>query len=235
MKRLNILFSLTSLTVLLVTIERFSFTTHIILQPYNFLRLHEAFQMTVLILLTVIIPFFILKEVSNNFRSLQSKKGRILGAIFITGIYFYATGNGLHEIASYYVNSFCDPKHLTTLLCHSLFFNDYYTGNIVYFVGAALFTSVLLIFERNSPRKDISKSGYILLFFNSIMYAFTIFAYAGFDIVLVGLVYGVVMSIVSLGFLLTTPLSKKFFPFTVYTTTLYLIGTLGALFVRLIR
>jgi hypothetical protein len=49
MKRLQILFSLNSLAVVLVSIERFSFTTHILLQPYHFLRLHEVIQITVVL------------------------------------------------------------------------------------------------------------------------------------------------------------------------------------------
>ena len=45
MKRLHVLFSLNSLAVVLVSIERFSFTTRVLLQPYQFLRLHEAVQL----------------------------------------------------------------------------------------------------------------------------------------------------------------------------------------------
>src|SRR5579859_1640300 len=105
MKRLNVLLTLSSFVVLLVTIERFSFTTNVVLQPYNFLRLHEVIQTTVIILATVLILFFLFKEVSQNFTLLQSKKGTVLGLLFITGIYFYATGNGMHELASYLFNT----------------------------------------------------------------------------------------------------------------------------------
>src|SRR5262249_36629037 len=102
MKRLHILFSLTSLSVVLVTLERFSFTTRILLQPYSFLKLHEAIQMLVLILATVLIPFFLFKTVTNDFALLKTnKKNLFLGVLFITGIYFYASGNAFHELASF--------------------------------------------------------------------------------------------------------------------------------------
>src|SRR5579872_1187583 len=104
MKRLHILLTLSSINVILVSIERFSPTTTILLQPDNFLRLHEMIQMTLLILFTVIIPAFVLRELTVNFKLLQSKKGAALGLLFTVGIYFYATGNGLHEVASFLLN-----------------------------------------------------------------------------------------------------------------------------------
>src|SRR5258706_15442346 len=111
MKRLHLLLSLSSLNVILVTIERFSPTTKILLQPYGFLRLHEVVQMTTLILLTVIIPVLIFKEVSQN------KINWKLLSVFIVGIYFYATGNGLHEVSSFNFNSFCNVKAFANNLC----------------------------------------------------------------------------------------------------------------------
>src|SRR5438045_629752 len=100
MKRLHILFTVTSIEVLLVIIERLSFTTKIILQPDSFLRLHEVVQMSVLILISVILPFLLLKEVTDNFALLKTKNSLWITLAFVIGVYFYATGNGAHEIAS---------------------------------------------------------------------------------------------------------------------------------------
>src|SRR5438067_7579733 len=138
MKRLHILFSLNSLAVVLVSIERFSFTTRVLLQPYQFLRLHEALQIGVLILATVLIPFFLLREVTGNFSLLakDKRRGMVLGSVFLAGIYFYASGNAFHELASFLFNQYCDVTSVSGPLCASLFFNDYYTGNVLYFIGA---------------------------------------------------------------------------------------------------
>src|SRR5581483_3950424 len=105
MSKLNKLFSLYSLVVILVSVERYSPTTKILLQPYSYLRLHEVLQMTVLILLSVVIPFFILRLLTHNFELLKTQKGFILALLFIVGVYFYATGNGLHEVASHAFNT----------------------------------------------------------------------------------------------------------------------------------
>lgn len=234
MKKLNYLFTLTSLIVLLVTIERFSFTTKIILQPYNFLRLHEVVQMCVIILASLIIPFFLLKELSGNFSLIKSKKGTILATIFIIGIYFNATGNGVHEVASYIFNTFCNTKHITGTLCGSAFFNDYYFGNILYFIGALLFTVALILIEKIKPSVWIkTKSDYALLIINSIVYAFTIFAYAGFDRVLVGLIYGIVTTVIILFLLFTSKTKINNLPFTLYSAIAYTLGTIASIMVRL--
>lgn len=233
MKKINLYLTLTSLNVLLVTIERFSFTTKIILEPYSFLRLHEVFQMTFVILVTVLIPFLILKEVTRNFDALKSRRGTFLGLIFVTGIYFYATGNGVHEVASYLFNTFCDVKNFTSTLCGSMFFNDYYFGNILYFVGALLFTTVLILFERQHPIKNFTSKDMIILLINAVVFAFTIFAYAALDRVLVGLAYSLIAALLSLYLLFSA--KKKFteIPYTTYAAFAYTLASIAALVVRL--
>src|SRR5689334_14643086 len=105
MHRLNWLFTFSSINVLLVTIERFSFTTHVLLPPYNFLRLHEVLQIGTLILFTVLIPLFLLREVTQQWAALQMRDGMLCLTIFVIGLYFYATGNGVHELASFQFNT----------------------------------------------------------------------------------------------------------------------------------
>lgn len=232
MNRLNWLFTLSSLSVILVTIERFSFTTKILLQPFNFLRLHELVQMTVLILLTAIIPFLILKEVTHNFESIKIKKGFFLFLLFIIGIYFYATGNGVHEMSSFNFNNFCDVKNFSGNLCGGFFFNDYYTGNILYFIGAALMVGSLMLFEKINPSKNYKKKDLLITIINSVIYAFAIFAYAAFDVVSVGIIYSVIIMLFA--GILFLKVRKKYleYPFIFYTAMTYSVGTIAALIFR---
>lgn len=232
MRRLHLLFTLTSLSVLLVTLERFSFTTNVLLQPYSFLRLHEVIQMTILIFITVLIPFFILKEVSHNFELMRTRKGTLLATLFIAGVYFYATGNGAHEIASYLFNSFCDVKRFTSTLCGSMFFNEYYFGNILFFFGAALMTIPLILLERSKPKNKAENRDVGLIVINAIVYAIAITAYAAFDRVLVGIVYSLAMTIIIDILLLTARKSWRQLPFTTYSAICYTLGTIVALFIR---
>jgi hypothetical protein len=232
MKRINWLFTVSSLNVLLVTIERFSFTTKVVLQPHSFLRLHELVQIIVLILATIIIPTFLFKELSRNFEALKTQKGQWIGLLFIIGIYFYATGNGLHEVSSFFVNQYCDIKHLTSDLCHGLFINDYYTGNIFYFVGAMMSNIALILLELNYPVENWNRKDYIILAINSVVYAFAIVAYASIDPVLVGIIFSSITLVLVYGILIYARKNIKKLPFTLYCGIAYTLGTVVAFYVR---
>jgi hypothetical protein len=234
MKRLHILFSLNSLAVVLVSVERFSFTTRVLLQPYNFLRLHEAIQITILILATVIIPFLLFKEATGDFSLLTkgSKKNLALAVIFVSGVYFYASGNAFHELASFLFNQYCDVTRVAGALCSGFFFNDYYIGNILYFIGAFLMTITLILFEVSQPRLSMTRRDFWLILPNCIIYALAILAYAGFDRVLVGLVYAIVTTLVVVGLLFSQRKAIQHLPITYYTALTYLLGTLAACIVR---
>ena len=235
MKRINLLFTLSSLSVLLVTLERFSFTTKILLQPYNFMRLHEIVQMVFIILFTVVIPFLLLKEITNNFATLKTKKGYLLILLFVIGVYFYATGNGVHEVSSFNFNNYCDTQNFSGDLCGGFFINDYYTGNIFYFAGGAMMVISLLYLEKLKPSNGFTKKDMKILAANALIYAFAIFAYAAFDKVLVGLIYSLIISIISINLFLQIKNKYLEYPVITYTTLTYTIGTLAALVVRLLR
>jgi hypothetical protein len=188
--------------------------------------------MTLLILFTTIIPFLFLKEISCNFETLKRNRGLILGVLFITGIYFYATGNGVHEVSSFNFNYFCNPESYSGDLCSNFFFNDYYTGNIYYFIGAALMTVSLLFLERLSPDTAYRRKDLPVTLINAVIYAFAIFAYAAFDEVLVGLIYSSIVMV--LADILLFLARKRYLehPFTTYTAATYTLGTLAALVIR---
>lgn len=232
MKRLNFWLTLSSLSVLLVTFERFSPTTQIILQPYDFLRLHEVVQMVVIILTTTLIPFMIFKEISLNFALLKNRKNITLAVFFITGVYFYATGNGVHEVASYIFNTFCDTKQIKPGFCGSAFFNDYYFGNILYFIGSYFMIIPTMLLERENPGPKFDRKNWIILGGNAVVFAFAIFAYAAFDRVLVGLAYSMITLLSVCAILLTVKKRYSQLPYTTYNLIVYALGTVASLVVR---
>jgi hypothetical protein len=235
MQRLNYWLTLASISVLLVTVERFSPTTKIILQPYSFLRLHEVVQMVLIILSTVLIPFMIFLELSQKESTRKGNQGVILSLIFITGVYFYSTGNGVHEVASYIYNSFCDITVIGTGFCGSSFFNDYYFGNILYFFGAYLLTVALILLERNNIPTELDRKNWVILLVNSVVFAFAIFAYSAFDRVLVGLIYSLFITFTILLLLITSNKRYNQLPYTTYALITYALGTTVSLIVRSIH
>ena len=231
MNKLNWIFTFASLNLILVSIERFSFTGQILLQPYNFLRLHEVVQLTTLILFTVILHVFMLKEVTKDF-ALLKKSGFTLLLLFIIGIYFYATGNGLHEVSNFNLSMFCDSRNVSGTICGSFFFNNYYTGNILFFIGAMLMVLPLILFEQRSPADKFNKKNLIILLVNACFYGLAIFAYAAFDLVLVGFVYTSIMALIAIGFFLKVRYAYATHPFLVYVVVAYTIGAAGSFVIR---
>lgn len=233
---LNILFSLTSLTVVAVSIERFSFTARTYLQPFNYLRLHELFQMSILILATVIIPFLTLWIITDKFKNLQNKYGLILALVFIIGIYFYATGNGVHEMASFTLNTYCNlSQKLHGNFCWGQYINDYYTGNIFYFIGAFMINIALVIFEFKNPNNTFKKKDRTLLIINSLIYSLAIIAYSAFDVVLVGLIFSIIMTAILISFVLKKKHKLTEIPVTSSMGIAYTIGTVVSIVIRIIR
>jgi hypothetical protein len=234
-KRLNLLLSLSSLNLLLITAERFSFTTRVLLRPDNFLRLHELIQMSVLILISVLIPCFILYTLTSELATLRQRRGKVLTVIFLAGMYFYATGNGVHETSSFLWNEYCPQNNLDSPLCKSMYFNDYYTGNILYFIGAFMTTVTLVALEKMLPNPTFTRGDYALLSINSFLYTFAIIAYAAFDRVAVGLVYVLITTVVVDGLLFLPRTAYARFPFSIYTAMAYTAGTVLSLIIRLVR
>lgn len=233
MRLLNLLLTLASVNVLIITVERFSFTTGILLEPYKFIRLHELLQGPVFLTISVILSFLTLKIVSDNFKSLNSKAGLILGTLFAAGIYLYGMGEGWHEVASFTFNQYCDTKNFSDNLCGGLFINDYYTGNILFFIGGILLNSALMFLEKMNPSKAFNSKDMAILSVNSVIYAFTFFAYAGFDRVLIGLYSTLILMLISL--YVFAKIKNKFrnYPYITYSVLAYTVASIASILVRL--
>lgn len=240
MRKVPLLLTLLSLCSVLIIIERLSPTTQIILQPYNFLRVHEVFQMTIVITLSFVVSFYLLKTLSNNFELLKSFYGTMAGLLFVLGVYFNATGNGVHEMASFIFNTFCDTKSLRNGIffsldktCGSAFFNDYYFGNVVYFVGLLMGNVALIMLERRNPQKHIRGNNLWIVIINGFLLAFTFIAYAAFDPVLIGMFYNIIAAITVCALLFTSKRKFTTQPFTLYCVIGYVVSAVVTVVLKL--
>ena len=229
MNRLNGAFTVTSVLVLLVTIERFSFTTTILLQPYSFIRLHELVQGPVLLTLFLVVSTFVLKELSHEFTTLRYP----LLAFFVVGAYLYGLGEGWHEVTSFTLNQHCDVRNISGDLCGGLFINDYYTGNILFFIGGIGMATALMILERLTPSTAWDNRNVVIGAVNSVIYSFTFFAYAAFDTVLVGLYSTAALMLISLVLLARVVRHWRQYPYIGYSVLAYTLATAASLVVRL--
>src|SRR5829696_7163239 len=171
MKRINIIVSLYTLTAVVIIIERLLPITRVLLQPYDFIRLHEFNQTILFLPITVILSFFVLQSVTDGFRTLSGKLNIVLGALFVCGAYLYGAGEGWHEVASFTLTTYCDTDNLTGNLCLGLFINDYYAGNLIFFVGGVMMNTVLLVLATQQRMERFNNRDMAILLFNSLVYA----------------------------------------------------------------
>lgn len=230
MNKLNLLFTLYSLTAVVVIIERLLPSP--LLQPSNFIRLHELNQTLVFLTVTVVLSFFYLKIFTKDFQTLKNKPDLQLTLGFLIGVYLFGAGEGWHEVASFTLNQYCNMLTLTNNLCQGLFINDYYTGNIIFFIGGVLMNTSLLALSYQHPPKSFNNQEMIVLFINSLVFALTWFAYSAFDKVLVGLFFSTVLMMISLIFTLRIKNRFKEYPFITYSAIAYTLATLGAALVK---
>jgi hypothetical protein len=228
MNRLNGAFTVTSVLVLLVTIERFSVTTTILLQPDSFIRLHELIQGPILLTLFLVVSTFVLKELSQQFKALRLP----LLTLFVVGAYLYGLGEGWHEVTSFMLNQYCDGQTGSGDLCGGLFINDYYTGNILFFIGGIGMATALLILQRLNPTSPWDTRNLVIGGVNSLIYSFTFFAYAAFDPVLVGLYSTAVLMLLSLVLLVGVRRHWREYPYISYSAFAYTLATVASLIVR---
>jgi hypothetical protein len=176
----------------------------------------------------------LLREITDRFASLRQPRTTWLLVVFIVGLYFYATGNGVHELASFTLNTYCDVNDTAGNLCGGLFVNDFYTGNVMFFVGGFLMTASLILIEKRSPTDAFQDNGFVLLVINAVIYSLTVLAYAGFDKAPVGLIYSLAMLVFVAAIFLPVRRQYRQYPFTTYNAIVYSLGAVASLLVRVL-
>jgi len=233
MKRINIIVTLYSLTALVIIIERLLPATRMLFQPYDFIRLHEINQTVIFLTITVILSFFVLQSVTDHFRTLNTRLNTVLAVVFVCGVYLYGAGEGWHEVASFTLNTYCDTQNLAGNLCQGLFINDYYVGNLIFFVGGVMMNATLLAIATQQKMERFNNKDMAILLVNSIVYAFTWFAYAAFDIVLLGLYFAALLAVISIVAWIKVKRNMREYPYITYSIVAYTLATVATMIYRL--
>jgi hypothetical protein len=226
--------TLISLTSVVIVVERISPTTRILLPPRNFLHLHEVVQMGLITTFSVVISFLLLRAITENFTGLQDRRGLVLGVVFIVGTYFYATGNGAHEIGSFLFNQYCNTTHIGPGACGSEYVDDYLFGNIVYFVGLGLSNGALILLELRRPNRQPGSRDLTVTLVNSGVLALSFIAYDAFDRVTVGLVSTIIFAVIFDALLYVGRNRYRSLPFTLYSATGFTAAALVSIPIRLL-
>jgi hypothetical protein len=232
MKRVNTIVTLYSLTALVIIIERLLPITRMLLQPYDFIRLHEINQTVIFLPITIILSCLVLQSVTDRFRRLDTPFNTVLAVVFVCGAYLYGAGEGWHEVASFTLNTYCDTENLAGNLCNGLFINDYYAGNLIFFVGGVMMNSVLLALATQQPMERFDNKDMAILLVNSLVYGFTWFAYAAFDVVLLGLFFAALLALISIAAWLRVKRNMREYPYITYSVVAYALATAATMIYR---
>ncbi|OGK12929.1 hypothetical protein A3A93_01690 [Candidatus Roizmanbacteria bacterium RIFCSPLOWO2_01_FULL_38_12] len=233
MKRVHLILTGLTLTIVLLSINRLSNFTQGYLQPFEFLRWLDFNAMLPIPLFSIILYYLLKREIVYENAFLKTGKYILLMVILITGIYFFGAGSGDHEVTNYLNFRFCDQGKVNSPICNIIKYNDDEFSHYVYYVGFILMNVALMLIEYNLPRKNgVTKKDLILIAVNSLFIALGIFANLAFEEIGLDLVFFGSVMLLSIYLLLQK--SYKRLPITFYFAVAYTFGVVGTLFYKII-
>src|SRR3989338_4062333 len=168
MKRVHLILTGLTLTIILLSINRLTNFTQNYLQPFEFLRWLDFNAMLPIPLMSIILYYLLKREIVYDSPFLKTGKYILLMVVLITGIYFFGAGSGDHEVTNYLNYRFCDQGKVDSPICNIIHYNDDEFSHYVYYVGFILMNVALMLIEYNLPRKnEVKKKD--LVFFGSVM------------------------------------------------------------------
>jgi hypothetical protein len=72
----------------------------------------------------------------------------------------------------------------------------------------------------------------IILLVNSLVYAFTWFAYAAFDVVLLGLIFAALLAVISIAAFMKVKWNVREYPYITYSVVAYILATIATVIYR---
>ena len=233
MKRVHLILTGLTLTIILLSINRLTNFTQNYLQPFEFLRWLDFNAMLPIPLMSIILYYLLKREIVYDSPFLKTGKYILLMVVLITGIYFFGAGSGDHEVTNYLNFRFCDQGKVDSPICNIIHYNDDEFSHYVYYVGFILMNVALMLIEYNLPRKnEVKKKDLILISVNSLFIALGIFANLAFEEIGLDLVFFGSVMLLSIYLLLQK--SYKKLPVTFYFGVAYTVGVVGTLLYKMI-
>lgn len=235
MKRAHLLLTGLSVTILLLSLNRLTPFTLSYLQPYDFLRWLDFNAMIPIPLLSMVLYYLLLREVTNESSFKKTKLYSFLFLLFITGVYLFGVSSGNHEVTNYLNTRFCGRGIADSPLCNIISYNDDEFSHYIYYLGFVFMNVVLLLVEYNIPRKiGMVKKDYIFISANALFIGLGIFANLAFEEIGIDLYAFGFLMVLSLYLLYSKKIVSKS-PLTYYFAVSYTIGVVGTGIYKLIN
>lgn len=236
MKRVHFLLTGLSVSIFLLSVNRLTSFTLGYLQPFEFLRWVDFNAMLPIPLITVILYFLLLREVTLNSKFLQTSLHVFLMALFITGVYLFGASSGSHEVTNYLNTRFCDEGKTHSEICNIISYNDDEFSHIIYYLGFVVMSIVILVSEDKSPRKNgMTNSDKALVAANGLFIGLGIFANLAFEEIGIDLYFFGLVMLLSFYLLYKNFKNYSRFPVIYYSSIAYGLGVLATVAAKLAK
>ncbi|MEO6082501.1 MAG: hypothetical protein ABIQ18_05275 [Umezawaea sp.] len=180
-RKLHFLLALTSLQIVLVSVNRLSGLTLSYVAPNEFLRWIDLLNM-VLGFVSVLVYFLLARHLVDVSDRPRTSAHRALDVVFVVGAYLYASSYGSHEVTNYLHERFCWTS--TTDLCRIIGYNDDGFSHYLFFAGFIVLNLVVMLTQAVSPDdRPSSALDNVLVVVNALFISTGIVANLGFEVI----------------------------------------------------
>lgn len=181
LRRTHALLSVQSIVVILVSINRLSRLTEGYVLPNQFLRWVDLINMLVLPLISTLAFYLLKNHLPYASPARDGLWHRVLGSMFIVGVYLLAASYGDHEVTNYLHVRFC-PTDTTSDLCRIIIYNDDEFSHLIFFTGFVVVNASILLLQMLFPhRGTLGLADLGLLVLNGLFIGLGIFANQAFE------------------------------------------------------
>lgn len=225
MRRIHLLLTGLSITILLLSLNRLTPFTLGYLQPHDFLRWVDFNAMLPIPLISIILYYLLKQEIVYDSPFTKTRLYVALSIILISGIYLFGASSGDHEVTNYLNTRFCDRGAVDNPICNIIKYNDDEFSHIIYYVGFILINIPLMMLEHYLPRKKpVAKRDLLLILPNAMFIGLGTFANLAFEPTGLDLIFfGIVMT-VALYYLYFAKREYNRLPVTYYFALAYSLG-----------
>lgn len=235
MRRVHLILTGLSATILLLSLNRLTSWTEGYLQPYEFLRWLDFNAMLPIPLLSIVLYYLLKGEIVYDSPFRKTAFYSILGILLISGIYLFGVGSGDHEVTNYMNARFCDAGKVDSALCNIIKYNDDEFSHLVYYAGFIFMNVALILLESSLPRKIPAKrKDLILIGLNGLFIALGIFANLAFEEIGLDLFFFGSIMLLAIYILYRNKFHYEKFPVIFYFAVSYTIGVLATIIYKLL-
>jgi hypothetical protein len=181
-----------SLVVMLLSINRLSSLTAGYVLPNQFLRWVDLNNMLLLPLASLVAIYALKQHLEYDSAARWGLAHRLLGFVFVVGVYLLGAGYGDHEVTNYLHARYCADGDASDL-CRIIIFNDDEFSHWVFFAGFVLMNAALMLlqvvfpYEGRPATRDIALLALNGLFIGAGVFANLAFEEIGLDLYVVAL------------------------------------------------